>query len=51
MTDKLKELFDPDKFKDLGYRIVDLLADYLKNMNEENAPANNWEEPSEQLKY
>ncbi|MCF8299288.1 MAG: aminotransferase class I/II-fold pyridoxal phosphate-dependent enzyme [Saprospiraceae bacterium] len=51
MTDKLKELFDPSQFKDLGYKLVDILTDYFKNMNEGNAPVNNWEEPYEQLKF
>ena len=51
MEDKLKAVYSPEDFKSIGYEIIDLLTDYLKDAQQENIPVMNWQEPSAQLDF
>ncbi len=53
MTDLLKKAYDPELFRKEGHKIVDLLADYLKNcfQREENLQVLPWKEPQKMLDF
>ncbi len=48
---KLKEVYNPDNFKNLGHELVDLLTEHLKNSQEGNIPVTNWKDPIEQYEF
>ncbi len=51
MEDKLKEVYSSAGFKKMGYELVDMLASYLEDAQQEQMQANNYIDPSEQLTY
>lgn len=42
MRNTLKAIFDPEEFRTLAIEMVNLLADYLKGIQAETIPVNNW---------
>ena len=51
MVEKLKQVYDPESFKQLGYEIIDLLTHHLEEAQNEHIPVMNWQEPSSQLDF
>jgi len=47
MTQLLRTAYDSSQFREQGHLLIDLLADYLQNINEQ--PTNRWQTPQEQL--
>ncbi len=52
MRDLLKVAFDPESFRKSGHQLIDMLADYLQEM-QSDTPLKTipWKSPEEQLKY
>jgi hypothetical protein len=48
MVEKLKQVYDPESFKQLGYEIIDLLTHHLEEAQNEKIPVMTWQEPSAQ---
>ncbi len=48
MTELLYNAYNPQQFRQQGHLLIDLLADYLQNIDKQ--PVINWKEPKEQLK-
>ena len=38
MTDRLRDAYDPERFRAQGHQLIDSLADYLANMQHDPAP-------------
>ncbi|PKP33043.1 MAG: pyridoxal-dependent decarboxylase, partial [Bacteroidetes bacterium HGW-Bacteroidetes-16] len=51
MVEKLKQVYDPESFKRLGYEIIDLLTHHLEEAQNEKIPVMTWQEPSSQLDF
>ena len=51
MEEKLREVYNPDNFKKAGYELIDLITDYLVDVEKGNIPVNNFEEPETQLAF
>ncbi|MBB4801731.1 pyridoxal phosphate-dependent decarboxylase family protein [Flavobacterium aquidurense] len=51
MNEKLKELYNAETFRENGYDLIDLLADFLTDSQRAENKVNNWLPPSEQLEY
>jgi len=51
MKEKLSEVYDPKKFKEFGYELIDLISKHLENSEVAKSNVNNWIEPSEQLNF
>ena len=51
MESKLQEAYDPQKFKQVGHELIDLITDYLEDAELGKIPVNNFEDPQKQLEY
>jgi L-2,4-diaminobutyrate decarboxylase len=51
MEDKLKEVYNPENFKQVGYELIDLISGYLKDAEQGNIPVNKFEEPETQMEF
>jgi len=52
MKKEISEVFNTDKFRDAGHKLVDLLADYLDQAKTgEDIPVLNWKDPEQQVKF
>ncbi len=52
MTPLLKQAYDPETFRQQGHNLVNILADYLKNVQTESTSTKvlNWHEPTDLVK-
>lgn len=51
MKNKLKDAYNPEKFKEFGQELVDLITRHLELTQSEKVKANNWQNPTEQLDF
>lgn len=51
MENKLNKVYDHKDFKKLGYEIIDLLTDYLKDSQQGNIPVMDWKNPDDHYEY
>ena len=49
VTRRLHEAFDPERFRDLGHKLIDRLADHLVAAEGQQIPALPWRDPAELL--
>lgn len=47
----LKEIYDPERFREQGHDLINTLADSLFAVQNEKISVNNWHFPEEELKY
>ena len=45
----LKEIYQPEHFREQGHELINSLADYLDAAQSEEIPVNNWHSPEEEL--
>lgn len=48
---KLPTVYDPQKFKEFGHELVDLLSRYLEEANKEETLVHHWKSPAERLEF
>ncbi len=51
MKDRIEEAYSPEGFRKAGYELVDILAQYLADAQQENIPVNTHIEPRNQLAF
>lgn len=51
MENLLKEAYNPEHFRTLGYELIDVLTTYLKDAQQGTIPVVQWTTPSEQLRF
>jgi len=51
MKKSLLDAYSPEKFKKLGYELVDLLTEYLEKSQDQKNTVQNWKSPEEQLDF
>ena len=51
MENLLKEAYNPEHFRTLGYELINVLTTYLKDAQQGNIPVVQWTTPSEQLRF
>ncbi len=51
MKDRISAAYSPEAFKKVGYELVDMLAQYLADAQQEKIPVNTHIEPDEQLAF
>lgn len=48
---KLSTVYDPQKFKEFGHDLVDLLSQHLEEANKEDTLVHHWKSPAERLEF
>ncbi len=48
---KLSQVYDPEKFKEFGHELVDLLSQHLEEANHEDTLVHQWKSPAERLEF
>jgi len=51
MNTNLENAYNPEKFRELGHQLIDMLADHLTAAIGGTEKVMNWKEPAEQLEY
>lgn len=49
MKKLMKQIYDPEEFRKSGHEIIDVLANYLHDAQEQKIPVMDWKKPDEQL--
>lgn len=47
----LDDIYNPEKFRNTGHELIELLTSYIKDCKEEKIPVMNWKEPADQLEF
>jgi L-2,4-diaminobutyrate decarboxylase len=51
METRLDDLYNPKKFEEFGFELIELISSFLDDSHKDTIKVNNWKEPEDQLEY